>query len=101
MDRAMPVTYCLTEPSPYAVMVGSRKLCGLAIRRYPDAWLIQGSLLLRGLPDAVQTLMPPAVLEAFRTQAITLEEAHGHPVTASALTAAVMQAWQDTWDAFV
>ena len=52
------IVHCLTELSPYAVMVGNRKLCGFALRRTPSSWLAQGSLLVRGLPGACDALMP-------------------------------------------
>jgi len=71
------IQYCLTERSPYALVVGDRKLCGFAIRRLPGVWLIQGSLLVRALPDCFGLVIPPAVRAEFRDRAISLEEATG------------------------
>ena len=79
-DSATRMTYCLTERSPYALMVGTRKLGGMAIRRTRASWLIQGSLLLRALPPIFDMVMPAEVRLAFETCAITVEEACGHDI---------------------
>jgi lipoate-protein ligase A len=91
------ITYCLTQQSPYALMFGGRKLCGLAIRRYPSSWLIQGSLLVRGLPDVFADVMPAEVLASFQARAISLEQAAGRAIADEELTAALVQAWRTTW----
>ena len=44
---------CLAEPTPYALMMGARKLAGFALRRTSGSWLIQGSLLINRLPEAL------------------------------------------------
>jgi len=89
------VDYCLTQPSPYAIMIGSRKVCGFAIRRYPSSWLIQGSLLLRRIPEACRRLMPPAVARDFQTRAGSVEEAVS--ISDEAMIAAVESAWEQAW----
>ena len=94
-DRRMD--YCLTEASPYAIMAGTRKLCGLAIRRYPDSWLIQGSMLVRPLPAVFERVMPPAVRGAFATRAVSLQEAAGLPVEDTELTEQLMRPWRTIW----
>jgi len=86
--------YCLTEPSPYAIMAGDRKVCGLAIRRYPESWLLQGSLLARPLPAVFERVMPPAVWEQFSARAVSLEEASGNLVSDTELMERVIRAWQ-------
>jgi lipoate-protein ligase A len=75
--RASPLRYCLTEPSPYALMVGRRKLGGFAVRAYAASWLIQGSLLVRPLAEAIRRVMPRSVQFDYETRAICLEEAAG------------------------
>ena len=119
------IDYCLTEESPYAIMVGGatpvsswhhplplrgatsrisvnagtslrgeRKLCGLALRRYPASWLVQGSLLMRPLPTVFARVMPREIVEAFQTRAISLEEATGRPILDDELTTRIMEIWQ-------
>lgn len=94
VEGSRRIEYCLTEPSPYAIMAGDRKVCGLAIRRYPESWLIQGSLLARPLPQIFERVMPPAVLEAFASQAVCLQEAAGRAVEDTELVEQVMRAWR-------
>lgn len=98
VEQPSRITYCLTEDSPYALMVGDRKLCGLAIRRYQASWLIQGSMLVRELPDVFRHLMPAVVSEAFQTRAIPLEEAVGHAGVDEELIASMIGAWRTTWE---
>ena len=98
LECSSPITYCLTEDSPYALMVGDRKLCGLAIRRYQASWLIQGSMLVRELPEVFRPVMPAGVSEAFQTRAIPLEEAVGHPVVDEELITSMSGAWRTTWE---
>jgi len=90
------ITYCLTDRSSYAVLVGGRKIAGFALRRFPAAWLIQGSLLVRSLPGGLAQAMPADVLSQFRTRAISLAEAAQHPVA----EAEVMEAWGRQWPAW-
>lgn len=74
------LAYCLTQESAYALMIGSRKLGGLAIRRYRKSWLIQGSVLVRPLPEVFDRVMPEQVRTAFQTRAVSLEEAARYPI---------------------
>jgi|GEM_PF-2822523 len=97
--------YCLTETSPYAVLAppsagsptGDRKLCGFAVRRFPQSWLIQGSLLVRTLPSVFQDVMPAGVHAQFAARAVSLEAAAGRPVTDEELVARMIQAWAEAW----
>ena len=98
VEQPSRITYCLTEDSPYALMVGDRKLCGLAIRRYQASWLIQGSMLVRELPDVFRPVMPAVVSEAFQTRAIALEEVVGRAVADEELIASMILAWRTTWE---
>lgn len=91
------IAYCLTEPSPYALMVAGRKLCGLAVRRYQASWLIQGSLLVGALPAVFAQVMPAEVFGAFQARAITLEEAAGRLIRDEDLVTALIGAWRRTW----
>ena len=75
------VTYCLTERSAYAVLVGGRKIAGFAARRYPETWLIQGSLLVNPLPTALIHTVPQGVLASLAERAISLAEHLGKPLS--------------------
>ncbi len=66
------ITYCLTQPSPYAVLIGARKVAGFAVRRYPDGWLIQGSLLVRRLPGLLARALPSDLLQRVEREASPL-----------------------------
>jgi len=91
------IVYCLTQESPYALMIERRKLCGLAVRRYQASWLIQGSLLVSALPAAFAQVMPAEVFEAFQARAITLEEAAGRLIDEEELLTELIGAWRQTW----
>lgn len=78
-----PIECCLTEPSAYAVLIGGRKVAGFALRRYPQSWLIQGSLLVRPLPGALASNLPMELVEQVHRRATTLEQAAGRPLKAS------------------
>lgn len=88
---------CLADTSPYAVMAGGRKLCGFAVRRLPQSWLIQGSLLVRELPSVFQDVMPADVHAQFAARAVSLEAAAGRPVTDEELVTRTIQAWAGAW----
>ncbi len=88
------ITYCLTEDSPYALMIGKRKVGGLALRRVRTNWLIQGSILMRPLPAVFQRVLPEEVKWSFDTHSISLEEAKGGPLTEFAVVHALRQAWR-------
>ena len=90
------ITYCLTEPSPYAVMVEARKVAGFALRRYPQSWLIQGSLLVRPVPPVLDGAMPEQARRAYAARAIPLAEAVAQTVTE--MDAAVL--WAHHWAAW-
>lgn len=87
------IAYCLTQHSPYAVLVDGRKIAGFALRRYPASWLIQGSLLINPLPDVLQRALPLSVGEAIRRHAVPLSVASG----ASLDEANVMRRWAAHW----
>ncbi len=91
---AARITYCLTERSPYALMVDGRKLGGLAIRRTPVSWLIQGSLLVRALPPVFRLVMPESVRRAFEARAISVEDARGDTIEDATLDDAVVNAFR-------
>lgn len=97
IERPRRIEHCLTDPSPYALMVAQQKLSGLAIRRYPASWLIQGSLLVGPIPTVFARLMPPMLYRACQTSAVALEAAVGRPVSDEELNEALIEAWQRTW----
>ena len=88
---------CLAEASDYAVLAGGRKMAGFAARRYADAWLVQGSLLVQPLPEAIRRLVPAATLAATDRSAISLAEAAGCPVA----PAAAARDWAAAWIAWM
>jgi lipoate-protein ligase A len=71
------ITVCLAERSSYAVYADERKLAGFALRRYPESWLIHGSLLVAPLPEAFRRVVPAEVLATLEANAISLSEAVG------------------------
>ena len=93
------VTYCLCQESHYAVLVGGRKVGGFALRRYPEAWLIQGSLLIQPLPRALSEAIPDEVRRQLAARAIPLSETASSSVTASAAAARWAESWSEWWDA--
>ncbi len=92
------ITYCLTELSPYAVMVGTRKVAGFALRRYPQSWLIQGSLLVRSLPRALADAMPEEARRGYAARAIPLAEAAVGRVTETDVAARWAERWTAWWE---
>ena len=89
------ITYCLAEASPYAVYLGGRKVAGFALRRYPQTWLVQGSLLVRPLSETIRRMIPAAVMEQLVTHAISLSEAAGRTIAEED----VIRAWAEPWTA--
>ena len=83
LDRAERIAYCLTERSPYAVLAGGRKVAGFAARRYPQAWLIQGSLVVNPLPSVLQGVLPGELRASLATRAVSLAEVAQEPVSDS------------------
>jgi lipoate-protein ligase A len=92
------VTYCLTELSPYAVMAGTRRVAGFALRRYPQSWLIQGSLLVRPLPRALAGAMTEEAGRAYTVRAIPLAEATAQTVTETDAAARWAHHWAAWWE---
>lgn len=90
MSRA---EYCLTDASPYALMVGDRKLGGFAIRAYAASWLIQGSLLVRPMSEAIRRIMPKSVQLDYDTRAMCLEEAAGGGIGIRHLQETLVSCW--------
>ncbi|MBI1991751.1 MAG: hypothetical protein HYY59_01945 [Candidatus Omnitrophica bacterium] len=90
------LTYCLTEQSPYAVLVDGRKAAGFALRRYPTSWLIQGSLLVRPLPPALAQAIPGDVAGAVRARAVPLAEVAATRVDERL----VIERWAEHWESW-
>jgi hypothetical protein len=74
-------------------MIGERKVAGFALRRYRESWLVQGSLLAGPLPPALDPALPDPVRAAYAARAVSLSEAAGRPVGASA----VAERWAGEW----
>ncbi len=91
MSREERITYCLTEPSSYAVLLNERKVAGFALRRYPESWLIQGSLLVNPIPGKLTEALPSDVVQSLRERAISLSQ---HTITQEQ---EVMERWADHW----
>ncbi|MBI2885436.1 MAG: hypothetical protein HYY15_04630 [Candidatus Omnitrophica bacterium] len=91
------VTYCLAERSSYALMARGRKLCGLAVRRFPGSLLVQGSMLVGGIPEAIARALPDDARRAYEAQAITIEAAAGRAMDPEAVRQAVLDGWQRWW----
>lgn len=91
------ITVCLAEPSSYAVYSGDRKLAGFALRRYPESWLIHGSLLVGPLPDGLRRAVPMDVLAALDASAVSLSEAVGTVLR----PADVARQWAAHWTQWV
>ncbi len=71
------ILYCLGQQSSYAIYVKRRKVAGFAIRRFPHAWLIQGSLLVGEFSAALNGVLPISVRAQLGRCAISLSEAVG------------------------
>ena len=95
------LTYCLTQPSPYAVMIGSKKVAGFALRRYPESWLIQGSLLVGPMPFALRQRLPTEVTDDLDARAISLAEAATMSVSAEDVAGRWAERWSLWWDDMV
>lgn len=91
------ITYCLAETSPYAVMIGARKVAGFALRRYPRTWLIQGSLLVRPLVRALKEAMPPLEAQRLHARAVPLADAAAMPLAESDLGERWAGHWSSWW----
>jgi lipoate-protein ligase A len=107
------VTACLAETSPYAVVVSAppgiataevearRKLGGFALRRYPDTWLIQGSLLIEPLPSVLAQALPPSLARRLAERAVPLAEAAAEPADVPAAMTRWAECWAGWWEEFL
>ena len=96
---------CLTQRSPYGVYIKGqgeardRKVAGFAVRRYPRSWLVQGSLLVQPLPRRLERLVPDALADQLREQAVPLSEAAGAAVGVAEVARHWAEWWSLWWDA--
>ncbi len=95
------ITCCLTQPSPYAVYLGERKVAGFAVRRYPQSWLVQGSLLVRPLPASLKEFLPEEVLDSLAARAVSLSEAAGTLISEGELVRRWLERWSVWWDEII
>ena len=91
-------TYCLTQTSPYAVHLQGRKAAGFAVRRFPRAWLIQGSLLVSRLPKRLADALPASVKEQLDARATCLADELRDPVSPRGVAERWSAGWADWWD---
>lgn len=92
------ITYCLTEVSPYAVMIKGKKVAGFALRRFPQTWLIQGSILVRPLPQLLARALPESMAAQLSARAIALAEAAGRWVDEETVAGQWARQWADSWE---
>ena len=92
------ITYCLAEPSPYAVMAGGKKVAGFALRRLEASWLVQGSVLVRPLPERLMAALPAELVAELRARAVSLTDAAGSPVAERDIVSRWRAAWAAWWD---
>lgn len=92
------ITYCLTETNVYAVRIGTRKVAGFALRRYPQSWLIHGSLVVRPLPHALAKALPAQTKRDLAHKAIPLAVAVGANLTAHDVAMRWAENWITWWD---
>ena len=93
------IIYCSTQPSPYAVCVGGRKVAGFAIRRYPESWLIQGSLVARPFPAVLLQAIPRDVADALHQHAVALSALAGRSLSEPEAAQRWVQHWPSWWEA--
>jgi lipoate-protein ligase A len=91
------ITCCLAQQSPYAVLSGERKMAGFALRRYPESWLMQGSLLVQPLPEALKEAMPASFWRRLEARAVPLSEAANTSVTEREAAQRWAQHWPSWW----
>lgn len=92
------IDYCLMELSPYAVMIKEKKVAGFALRRFPQAWLIQGSLLVHALPQALANALPAEVFSLFNHKAVSLSEAASSALDESEISHRWASGWAHWWE---
>ena len=93
------IIYCLTQPSSYAVLIGEKKVAGMALRRYPESWLIQGSLLVRPITQRLRSALPTKVMEPLDRRAVSLEQAAGCPLSERQVIDRWAANWSTWWEA--
>ncbi len=92
------INYCLTDLSPYAVMIAGKKVAGFALRRFPQTWLIQGSFLVRPISEPLSQAIPAEVLKQLKTKAIAFSEAASGTWDEKKLAVAWAQGWAHWWE---
>ena len=91
------VTYCLIQSSPYAVMIGFRKVAGFALRRYAENCLIQGSLLVRPIHSRLADVLPEDVTRKLAQRAVSLSEAGEVSLTPRGAAERWAANWSSWW----
>ena len=92
------LTYCLMEPSPYAVLIDGKKTAGFAIRRYSESWLIQGSLLVRQLAVELLRILPSDIAAQLEARALPLAQMVQQPLNEREVAERLAAHWSAWWD---
>ena len=92
------IRYCLTEPSPYGVFIAGRKVAGFALRRFPQTWLVQGSVLVQPLPSVITHVLPWDVRCQLALRAVALAEIAGMPVNINDFARRWAEHWPTWWE---
>jgi hypothetical protein len=79
-------------------MIENRKVAGFALRRYPSTWLIQGSLLVRPLPQVLREAMPEAEAAALEARAVPLARAAAMPLREVDVARRWAERWVEWWE---
>lgn len=95
---------CLTATSsPFSVLIEARKVAGFAIRRYPESFLVQGSLLVACPSAHLLEAMPSALLEEFQQRAMPLlgwQKSRQEDAAAEIAKRWALM-WTESWQQFV
>lgn len=91
--------YCLTEThSPYSCLINGRKVAGFALRRFPESWLIQGSLLINPIPKALQLALPQWLVKDIAHRATPLSEVVGKLIDPHEVGQSWIKHWSAWWE---
>jgi lipoate-protein ligase A len=96
------IAYCLAEESSYAVVEAAsgvrRKIGGFALRRYRESWLIQGSLLIRPIPETLIRRLPEQARTQLAARAESLSRAAGRDLDEREAAGRWARRWTQWWE---
>ncbi len=73
-------------------------MAGLALRRYPESWLIQGSVLLRPIPRPLTQAMPREGRAELEQYAAALSEFSSAPCQEKDVALRWASYWSSWWE---